>query len=212
MADPHFLEATGEYGASRRGLTSKERLFYLSDLYFASKPGQPETADFRTIANQVRKLDQDALSEPQKEQLGRTLCFRLEQNAKAQQYVDALNLHRLPRIQDWAMHLYRHIKEEGSDEDVTVGINAVARKFVPIIEKERFFHAPEVPGDDYKNAWRGPYYRKPAQYLACSMAAAGYTLADVERGPDKLKQLICSGYFEDSETKSYRQTDRYVAT
>ena len=114
------------------------------------------------------------------------LSITLQLNRRATIYVKFLGLYRLPNIEEWSL-------------------GQTSRKLEPAVFKQ-FFGKVASSGlfqiEVGLERRRGPYYRKPPQYMASAMAFAKYDERDVEAGIEKLWEAKKSEKLTGVVTKS----------
>lgn len=103
--------------------------------------------------------------------LRKLLVHRISLNRIANQYALALGLYKLPEIEDWDVWDGIHSKFYS---------NQTFNRWVREILDSRIFHI-------FENQ-PGPFYRRPVQYLAAGMGAAGYSDNDVANAIQTLQQ------------------------
>lgn len=199
LLDEDYPEATAGYGGTRRGIHSMGSINYLVRLYLNSQPGNMEVSKHKLMMGLIRSFYNGRSNEEDKLGLHRVLITRLELNQRANQYARALNLYKLPKIERWnAVNGYQ---TESYD-------HATFRCFLKLVSDSHIFHLnPENIRIRYS-----PYYRKPAQYLAAGMAAAGYNENDVTAAIDKIRQMRKEKKFMNAITLRYLRSHRYSMT
>lgn len=185
ILDEDYPEATGGYGRTTRGLLSERNMRHLIKCYFRSKPGL-QTVEHRMLMQSIRAYKDGFLGRDEQMRLRAVLSSRLQLNRTANIYVKFLGLYRLPDIEDWSLGQTSRELEP-----------AVFKTFFGKVASSGLFQA-----DVGSEGKRGPYYRKPAQYLASAMVLAGYDIWDVKAGIEKLLEAKNSERLTDIVTKS----------
>lgn len=125
--------------------------------------------------------------------LRKLLIYRISQVAN--QYAPALGFYKLPAIEDWNAQDGLHSKFYDTQ---------TLNRWVRTILESRIFHTTEHQP--------GPFYRRPVQYLAASMGAAGYGDKDVENVITRLQFHIRNKGLMDSITRQYLDSVSYKAS
>lgn len=185
ILDEDYPEATGGYGRTTRGLLSERNMRHLIKCYFRSKPGL-QTVEHRMLMQSIRAYKDGFLGRDGQMRLRAVLSSRLQLNRRANIYVKFLGLYRLPDIEDWSLGQTSRELEP-----------AVFKTFFGKVVSSGLFQA-----DVGSEGKRGPYYRKPAQYLASAMVLARYDIWDVKAGIEKLLEAKNSERLTDIVTKS----------
>ncbi|KAL1998680.1 hypothetical protein VTN02DRAFT_5758 [Thermoascus thermophilus] len=160
---------------------------HLINRYLRSQPRGPprETKDHRWLMAQVRRFHDGQATAAEERRLQRALVARLAMDRRANLYAGALGLYRLPPIEAWDASSPRGRSPGGRGYHTASGSYysyRTFRAFVRMLVESGLF---QPVGEYY-----GPhYYRRPAQYLAAAMAAAGYDREDVRRGIERLETM-----------------------
>ncbi|KAI9924679.1 hypothetical protein AWENTII_009775 [Aspergillus wentii] len=182
ILDEDYPEATACYGSTRRGLDSSRNMDYLIRRYMKSQKGSSNYLESKMAMNQIRAYYDNELDTRRKISLRKLLISRLVLNKLANQYALALDLYKLPEIEEW---------------DVRDGQHAETfKRFTRVLTDSRLFHI-------FNDGNVGCYYRRPAQYLAAGMGSAGYNEQEVMLAIEKLRDLNREKKFTDSITKYY---------
>ena len=187
IVDEDFPEATGGYGRTIRGLVSPWSMKYLMQQYSRTNPGY-QTIEHQAVIRTIREYYDGLLDDNGKLRLRRLLISRLQMNKKANHYAKLLGLYRLPIIEIWTMAQTAKEYEYSTFRNY---FNKVARS--------RIFNEEKI----------GPYYRKPAQYLAAAMAIAAYSEGDVEAAIKKIWQARNDKKLDDQITLDLKESVRY---
>ncbi|KAL2001654.1 hypothetical protein VTN02DRAFT_1488 [Thermoascus thermophilus] len=199
LLDEDYPEATAGYGGTIRGLHSTGSLNYLVRLYLNSRPGGMEVSEHRLMMHLIRPLYNNSrpINDAYKRGLRRVLLTRLELNHRANSYARALNLYKLPPIERW--DAARGYRTESYDY-------ATFRRLFTLVSDAHIFHLD--PAENMRVRY-GPYYRKPAQYLAAAMAAAGYDANDAAAAVDRIRQMRRGMRFvDDPVSRGYLRSRR----
>lgn len=151
VIDVDYPDATAGYGSTRRGIQSRQNMQYLISRYMQSQKGSTEYYENKVAMHRIRAYMRGNLDVAGIQELRTMIISRLGLNNLACQYAKALGLYKQPSIEDWDAR-------DGTGED--------CRNFLKMIMESRIFRK----FDDGKV----PFYRRPAQYLAAAMAAAGF--------------------------------------
>jgi hypothetical protein len=93
-------------------------------------------------------------------------------NERANEYVKALHLHKLPPLEAWIPS----VNANKAHYDY-----ATFQRNMGLVEQSRLFHLAETPKGPYS-----PYYRKPAQYLAGQLSASGLSDQEAKQALERL--------------------------
>lgn len=195
VVDPYYPEATGAYGSTRRGFTSRGNLLYLASLYVASRPARSNDLFYRVHLADIGLLKKRELPKHRQEKLRRTIQFRLAMNERANLYAHALNLHRLPPIEKWM----RQSPYFGDEEEI-----------VDLVHDAKLFRRPNtarLSADEL-----GGPYQKPDVYLARALAEAGYNCDEASIQLLRLQSMIKEGWFMDYMAKETLWTGQFQDT
>ncbi|KAL2009441.1 hypothetical protein VTN00DRAFT_5248 [Thermoascus crustaceus] len=152
---------------------------HLVNLYLHSQPsGSREVREHKWLMSFVRLFHGGQTKEKEERLLCRILISRLEMNRRANLYTRALGIYKLPPIEEW--NQLRGYRTE-------VYSYRTFRRFFQLVIDSCLFHL-DVPAGTKARKY-GPYYRKPAQYLAAAMATAGYDKKEVRTAIEKLKKM-----------------------
>ena len=171
--DDEYPEATAGCGSTKRGLKSKTDMGYLISRYLSSQKGSTGYIESKMLMDRIRMYDRNGLDPKDQAFLRKGLVSRLVLNKFANKYAEALGLYQLLPIEEWDVN----------------------ERFTRIHTDSRIFHI-----FDKK---MGPFYRRPAQYLAFSMGLAGYNESDVIATIETLRRLASENAFTDPITKHY---------
>jgi hypothetical protein len=122
--------------------------------FLHTHPG-PEEQDHRLILRGIRDFVNGRMDQKCQLILRRQIIGRLQLNECANQYAYALNLHDIPPIEKWT---------PGDSINSRMKQFETFRRWTRLVVDSHILPAEKLPG---------PYYRKPAQYLAWAMIKAG---------------------------------------
>ena len=192
VVDDEYPEATAGYGSTRRGLKNKTDMGYLMYRYMRSQKGSTGYLESKMLMDRIRMYYRNGLDPKGQVFLRKVLISRLVLNKFANRYAEALGLHKLPPIEEWDVSDGKHAKEYTRD---------TFDRFTRILTDSRIFHT--------FGRRMGPFYRRPAQYLASSMGLAGYNESDVIAAIKTLRHLASEKAFTDPITKHYLTSADY---
>ncbi|KAI4170253.1 MAG: hypothetical protein LQ343_005136 [Gyalolechia ehrenbergii] len=161
---PEYSDRTGGYGTTRRGI--RRSTYFLAHRYMSSLPGDNSMAKNIQLHNMIRRFNAGILDNDMTaiEELRRHLLYRLWMLQRANQYAEALNLNKLPPIEQWDGRVTDDRQmEKRYDTNWT------------IIQEANIFTRP-----DAGTGW-GQFYSKPMRYLAYSFALSGYEGEEVKK-------------------------------
>ena len=138
------------------------------------------------VMDWIRIYSHNALDLKEQVFLRKVLVSRLVLNKFANQYAEALGLHKLPPIEEWDVSKYKRTEAYTID---------TFNRFTRILTDSRITHI--------FNKKMGPFYRRPAQYLTASMGLAGYDGSDVIAAIKTLRDLCSGNALTDPITKHY---------
>lgn len=152
---------------------------HLVNLYLHSQPpGSREVREHKWLMSFVRLFHSGQTKEKENRLLFHILIARLEMNRRANLYARALGIYKLPPIEEW--NQLRGYRTE-------IYSYRTFRRFFQLVIDSHLFH-PDIPAGTKARKY-GPYYRKPAQYLAAAMATAGYDKKEVKEVIEKLRRM-----------------------
>ena len=186
VVDDEYPEATAGCGSTKRGLKSKTDMGYLISRYLSSQKGSTGYIESKMLMDRIRMYDRNGLDPKDQVFLRKGLISRLVLNKFANKYAEALGLYQLQPIEEWDVNEGKHAKGYTRD---------TFDRFTRILTDSRIIHI-----FDKKV---GPFYRRPAQYLAFSMGLAGYNESDVIATIETLRRLASENAFTDPITKHY---------
>lgn len=160
---------------------------YLMQQYSRTNPGY-QTIEHQAVIRTIRENYDGLLDDNGKLRLRRLLISRLQMNKNANQYAKFLGLYRLPNIENWTM------SQTAKEYEY-----CTFRNYFNKIARSRIFNEEKI----------GPYYRKPAQYLAAAMAIAAYSEGDVEAAIKKIWQARNDKKLDDQITLDLKESVRY---
>ena len=189
--DPEFPEATAGYGGSRRGLDSKSNLKFLIRAFLNTRPG-PEEQDHRLMLRAIRAFINGRMDSQRQLILRQQIIGRLHLNECANQYAHALELCDMPPIEKWT-----------PDDSVNSGMEQFEtfRLWTRLVVDSHLLPAEKLPG---------PYYRKPAQYLAWAMIKAEKNEAELKEALEAIWKMRYEGKFTDIAAAASMKSENFT--